>query len=73
MCTENFSVNKFILLRFNNFTRFFISKVKDTHRENATRNETQVFTKSINKGIWVVHQPFIRGFFTEINFFKKMK
>ena len=71
MCTENFSVNKFILLRFNNFTRFFISNVKDTHKENATRNETQVFTKSINKSIWLVHQPFIRGFFTEINFFKK--
>ena len=50
--------------------------VKDTHREDALGNETQVFTKSINTDIWVARalsQQFIRGFFTEIKFSKKIK
>ena len=48
--------------------------VKDTHRVNALRKETQVFKKGINRDIWVVrelNQLFTRGSFTEIKFSKK--
>ena len=48
--------------------------MKDTHRVNALRKETQVFKKGINRDIWVVrelNQLFTGGSFTEIKFSKK--
>ena len=47
------------ILRGNNF--------KDTHRENAQSNKTQVLTRSANMDIWVIgtfYQLFIRGSYT---------
>lgn len=56
-----------ILFRF----YLFQIKVKDTHKENAFINKTQVLTKRIKIDIWVIsilNQLFIRGSFTEIKF-----
>ena len=48
----------------------------ETNRENTPSHKTQVFTKSMNINIWVLgtlNHFFIRGSYTEIKFFKKMR
>lgn len=59
-----------ILFRF----YLFQIKVKDTHKENALINKTQVLTKRMKIDIWVISilsQLFILGSFTEIKFLIK--
>ena len=53
-----------------------MNTVQDTHTENALTNKTQALTKSMNMDIWVLsilNQLFIRGYYTEIKFFKTIK
>ena len=52
----------------------FLCYLKDTHREIAPSNNTQVLMKSMKMDIWAVgtlNQLFIRGSHNEIKFSKK--
>ena len=47
---------------------------EDTHRENTHSKKTRGLLKSINMDIWVIgtlNQLFIRGYYNQINLFKK--
>ena len=58
--------------------QFFTLKqkiVKDTHKENTPSNKTKEFMKTMNmriREISALNQLFIRGFYTEIRFSKRL-
>ena len=58
------------------FLAKFLSLIKDTNRQNAITNKTQMLTKGMDISIWIIKtlsQLFIRRSSTKIKFSKKLR
>ena len=63
-------------IMINKLLSSYITIIKVTHREYTPSNKTEVLLKSMNMYMWgigTVNPLFVRGSYTQIKIFKKMK